>query len=177
MGTFDDIVAPLTSLGSYHLFAWGSLVGTELYQSFVMTKLCYLHLPRPQFTTLQRRVFPVYFSLQTGLVAATALTYPSGSILGLADNVVDATILGVTLGLSVLNAFVFGPRTSQAMVERAHQETRDGRRHDEVEGTISEAMKLLKRKFSRNHAMTIHLNFITIIATVVYGLRLGLKLA
>lgn len=52
---------------------------------------------------------------------ATALTYPPGSVLGLADNIPDATILGVTFGLSVLNNFVFGPRTSRAMVERVHQ--------------------------------------------------------
>ncbi len=134
----ENIFTPLKSLGGYHLVAWGSLLGAELYQvgmlcrwrtsvadyyqqSFVMTKLCYLHLPRPQFTTLQKRVFPVYFNIQTGLVIATALTYPSGSVLGLADNIPDAVILGVTFGLSVLNKFVFGPRTSRAMVERAHQ--------------------------------------------------------
>lgn len=49
------------------------------------------------------------------------LTYPSGSIVGLASNVADAAILGVTLGLSVLNASLFGPRTSRAMVEKNHQ--------------------------------------------------------
>ena len=49
------------------------------------------------------------------------LTYPSGSIVGLASNIADATVLGVILGLSVLNAFSFGPRTSRAMVEKNHQ--------------------------------------------------------
>jgi len=133
-----SILTPLTSLGSYHLIAWGSLLGTELYQvrmlscwrapvtdhcqqSFVMTKLCYIHLPRPQFTILQKRVFPVYFNIQTGLVVATALTYPPGSVLGLAKNIPDVGLLGVIFGLSLLNKFVYGPRTSQAMVERAHQ--------------------------------------------------------
>lgn len=87
----------------------------------MMTKLCYIHLPRPQFTTLQKRVFPVYFNIQTGLVLAAVLTYPSGSMLGLINNVADVVILGATFGLSVLNMFVFGPRTSKAMVDRIHQ--------------------------------------------------------
>ncbi|KAE8440914.1 hypothetical protein EG329_006335 [Mollisiaceae sp. DMI_Dod_QoI] len=170
----ESILTPLTSLGSYHLIAWGSLLGTELYQSFVMTKLCYIHLPRPQFTTLQKRVFPVYFNIQTGLVVATALTYPPGSVLSLATNIPDAVLLGVIFGLSLLNKFVYGPRTSQVMVERAHQETRDGQRHTDG---VSNEMVLLKRRFSFNHAMSIHLNFIAIIGAVLYGLRLGSNIA
>ncbi|KAE9374120.1 hypothetical protein N431DRAFT_481418 [Stipitochalara longipes BDJ] len=169
-----SILTPLTSLGSYHLVAWGSLLGTEIYQSFVITKLCYNHLPRPQFTMLQKRVFPVYFNIQTGLVAAAALTYPPESVLGLAKNIPDTILLGVTFGLSLLNKFVYGPRTSQAMVEKAHQETRDGQRHTDG---VSKEMALLKRKFSFNHAMSIHLNLIVIICTVLYGLRLGSKIA
>jgi hypothetical protein len=88
-----------------------------------MTKLCYIHLPYPQFTTLQKRIFPIYFTLQTTLVAATVVTYPSGSLLALAANRGDAVILGVTFGVSMLNLFVFGPRTSELMVEKSHQGT------------------------------------------------------
>ncbi|KAH8663616.1 hypothetical protein BGZ60DRAFT_432753 [Tricladium varicosporioides] len=171
-----EFLKSLTYLGSYHLIAWGSLLGTELYQSFVMTKLCYVHLPRPQFTTLQKRVFPVYFNIQTGLALATALTYPSGSVVGLIDNTTDVIILGVTFGLSVLNMFVYGPRTSKAMVERVHQETRDGVKPTEGAGEISEEMKLIRRRFSRNHAMSIHLNLLAILGTAAYGIRLGSKL-
>lgn len=36
--------------------------------------------------------------------------------------------------------------------------------------------KRLKREFSRNHAMTIHLNLVSVGAMVVYGWRLGGKL-
>jgi hypothetical protein len=89
-----------------------------------MTKLCYIYLPRPQFTSLQKRIFPVYFALQTTLVAATAVSYPSGSLLALVENKIDAAIFGVILGISTLNWFVFGPRISQLMVERTHQGTK-----------------------------------------------------
>lgn len=90
-------------------------------QSFLMTKLCYLYLPRPQFTSLQKRIFPVYFALQTTLTAATVVTYPSGSLFALIENKLDAATLGTTLGITLLNWLVFGPRTSQSMVKRTHQ--------------------------------------------------------
>ena len=92
-----------------------------LSQSFLMTKLCYVYLPRPQFTSLQKRVFPVYFALQTTLTAVTAVTYPPNSLLTLAENRVDAALLGAKLAISTFNLFVFGPKTSQLMMKRSHQ--------------------------------------------------------
>jgi hypothetical protein len=83
--------------------------------------VCYLYLPRPQFTTLQKRVFPIYFSIETALAVATALTYPPGSAFALPSNRVDLSLLALTLGMSVLNLFTYGPKTIKAMVQRSHQ--------------------------------------------------------
>ena len=94
---------------------------TTFSQSFVVTRLCHLYLPRAQFIIIQKRIFPIYFASQSALVAATAVTYPSGSLLALVENRVDAIVLGVILGISVLNSLVFGPRTSQLTTERSHQ--------------------------------------------------------
>ncbi|KAH8660047.1 hypothetical protein BX600DRAFT_522785 [Xylariales sp. PMI_506] len=115
------LLTTLITLRSYHLIAWGSLLGTQMYQTFVMTKACYLYLPRPQFTTLQKRVFPIYFAIETALTVATALTYPAGSIVALLSSGVDLALLGITLGTSGLNLLVYGPRTTEAMVARTHQ--------------------------------------------------------
>jgi hypothetical protein len=52
-------------------------------------------------------------------------------------------------------------------------ETRDGNRHDD--DGIGEEMRLLNRKFSRQHAMSIHLNLLAIFATIGYGIRLSLN--
>jgi hypothetical protein len=53
--------------------------------------------------------------------------------------------------------------------------TRDA--HLELEaGATSDEMKKLNRSFSRAHAMSIHLNLLTIGATLLYGWRLGTKL-
>ena len=90
-------------------------------QTFVMTKVCYLYLPRPQFTTLQKRIFPLYFGIETALAATTAATYPSGSILALASHHLDSALLGLTLAMSGLNLLVYGPKTIVAMVHRSHQ--------------------------------------------------------
>ena len=54
------------------------------------------------------------------------------------------------------------------------QATRDGKA--QLNGTTSDEMKILNRKFSRAHAMSIHLNLITIGATIWYGLRLASNL-
>jgi hypothetical protein len=42
---------------------------------------------------------------------------------------------------------------------------------------LSVDMKRLRRVFSRNHAMCIHLNLVSIGAMVVYGWRLARRLA
>jgi hypothetical protein len=68
--------------------------------------------------TLQRKVFPVYFAIETVLVMATAVTYPGGSILALSHNNVDLALLGVALGTSGLNLLVYGPKTAEALKNR-----------------------------------------------------------
>ncbi|KIN06897.1 hypothetical protein OIDMADRAFT_15946 [Oidiodendron maius Zn] len=173
------LLTALTKLSSYHLLAWGSLLGMQLYQTFVMTKVCYLYLPRPQFTTLQKRIFPLYFGIETALAAATAATYPSGSIWALASHHLNSALLGLTLAMSGLNLLVYGPKTIEAMVHRSHQKTREALRSSTtVTGnSTSEEMHLARRQFSRNHAMSIHLNLIGVISTVVYGVSLSSRMA
>lgn len=90
-------------------------------QSFVMTKICFQALPMPQFTTLQKKVFPIYFKLQVGLLALTAATHPPLSLLSLSKHWWEYVPLAVALGVSGLNLVVYGPRTEKVMIERVHQ--------------------------------------------------------
>ncbi|ERF73282.1 hypothetical protein EPUS_03114 [Endocarpon pusillum Z07020] len=155
-----------------------------------MTKLCFRYLPRPQFTNLNKHVFPVYFSLQLGLVLLTAATYPPQSLLSLVrqGHWSEYMPLALNVLMAALNAGVYGPRTLKLMVERTHQETRDGARkarpdvpaqdrelpeQQQTDTVVSDAMRLLKRTFSTSHAMAIHLNMIAMIATVWYGFSLA----
>lgn len=69
----------------------------------------------------------------------------------------------------------YGPRTSGIMVERVHQETRDGRKHNDVVDQSKE-MQAVNRRFSRAHAMAIHMNLLTIVCTLWYGASLASRL-
>ena len=53
-------------------------------------------------------------------------------------------------------------------------ETRDGRKFNDPE--VSDEMRARNRAFSKYHAMTIHLNLISMGATLLYGVRLASKL-
>lgn len=180
-----------TLLPRFHLLFYSTLLGTSLFQTFVITKISFQALPRPAFITLQKRLFPVYFRAQTLLLVLTAATLPLPRVLT-ADGVLFA-VAGVT---AVGNLVVYEPRTRGAMgrgkrvelcrcwavgavmadgfVEKGHGTTRQGADSREAE-TLE--MKRLKREFSRNHAMTIHLNLVSVGAMVVYGWRLGGKLS
>ncbi|KAI8957425.1 hypothetical protein F5Y11DRAFT_339731 [Daldinia sp. FL1419] len=167
--------SPAIFLAPMHLLSYSALLGMELYQSFVMTKVCYQELPRSAFTTLQKRIFPLYFRAQTLLLLLTAATIPPYGPITLQSSKGNWTPFAVAGATAILNFTVYGPRTRQIMIDRIHQETRDGRKSNDP-GEISDDMRALNRAFSRNHAMSIHLNLITIGATLWWGVRLALRL-
>lgn len=70
--------------------------------------------------SLQRHVFPTYFAAATALAVATAVTYPAGSVAGLAEDRVELGLLTATIGMSALNLLVYGPKTLGAMKTRTH---------------------------------------------------------
>ncbi|OAL51775.1 hypothetical protein IQ07DRAFT_586126 [Pyrenochaeta sp. DS3sAY3a] len=158
-----------------HLLAYSTLLGTELYQSFVMTKVAFVALPRLAFTTLQKSVFPVYFQSQSLLILLVAATVPPfgpASMVKEKNDWISLAVMSVTAGLNLL---VYGPRTKDVMIERIHQATRDAKLELGA-GMKSDEMKKLDRSFSKAHAMSIHLNLITIGATLWYGWRLSSRL-
>ncbi|KAF3386171.1 hypothetical protein F1880_001332 [Penicillium rolfsii] len=160
------------SLLPYHLLSYGALLGTEMYQSFVNTKLCFQALPMREFLVLQKRIFPVYFKCQVGLAALTAATHPPYSLLSLVKDPWSAVPLAVVLVTGSLNWFVYGPRTTTAsLVRRALGETED-KQADAKEGKLHQA----NRNFAINHAMSIHLNAIALVATIGYCFSLSSSL-
>ncbi|OTB02939.1 hypothetical protein M426DRAFT_74278 [Hypoxylon sp. CI-4A] len=166
--------SPATFLAPVHLLSYSTLLGMQLYQSFVMTKISYQALPRSSFTTLQKRVFPMYFRGQSLLLLLTAITIPPNGPFTLhasKSNWIPFAIAGAT---ALLNLLVYGPRTRQVMIDRIHQETRDGGKLSQ--SNPSDDMKTLNKSFSRNHAMSIHLNLVTIGALIWWGIKLASKL-
>lgn len=111
---FAQVLPPL------HLLAYSTLLGTELYQSFVMTKLAYQALPRSAFTSLQKRVFPIYFRGQTLLLGLVALTLPTQGPRALVNRS-NLIAFGVASATAILNLVIYGPKTQRLMIERVHQ--------------------------------------------------------
>jgi hypothetical protein len=144
----------------------------------------YKVLPRPQFATLQSALFPIYFSMQTALPVILALTFPGertaigrmpSSISGVLEpssqtHVVTPLAIMFVTGLA--NLVYIGPKTTQIMRERKHQETRDGKKSYDA-GEHSEAMQALNKKFGIAHGVSSLVNLVGCFATLWYGFYLA----
>ncbi|CAG8977952.1 hypothetical protein HYALB_00001833 [Hymenoscyphus albidus] len=176
--TILHLFSPFKNPAPYHLLTYSTLLGTSLYQAFILTKVCYKALSPSSFTTLQKRVFPAYFILQTLLLLLTTVTFPPSGPVSLIHEKGDGIPLGIVSLMAILNLFIYGPRTGRTMVERIHQvvdlETRDGRKFNEV--NVSVEMQAKKKASPRAHAMCIHLNLLAVLATGWYGVRLASRL-
>lgn len=119
--TILSTLSPLANLAPYHLLTYGTLLGTSLYQTFIITKVSYNALPISAFTTLQKRIFPVYFKTQSLLLVLTALTVPPYGLVSLFRSKADWIPLVAASSFAMLNLFLCGPRTRKMMIERIHQ--------------------------------------------------------
>ncbi|KAK1993236.1 hypothetical protein LX36DRAFT_693818 [Colletotrichum falcatum] len=172
-----DITLPafMTNVAPYHTISYAILLGTSVFQTFVNAKICHSQLPRSAFTTLQKRLFPVYFRCQAVLLVLTVVTFPPDGPLSLLRQKRDWIPLATAGLTTIANLFVFGPTTRQAMIGRIHQETRDAKRPGAVDEP-SPDMNAVRRRFSFSHAMSIHLNLVGIFGLVWYGISLASKL-
>lgn len=123
----------------YHILSYSTLLGSNLFQTFMNGPIAYKALPRPQFSTLQQAIFPPYFAFQTALPVVLALTFPGERIAAAAgigearqnagyrgllhpDNTWSALVpIGLMFVTSALNLLVLGPATTKVMRERKHQ--------------------------------------------------------
>lgn len=167
--------------------SYGTLLGSEIFQSFIGGVTAFRTLPRPQFASLQSALFPIYFGMQTALPIVLALTFPSertavgNSASGFAGILEPANRLHVLTPISIifvsglLNAAWIGPLTTKTMRERKHQETKDGKKSYDA-GPHSPEMQALNKKFGQLHGASTLVNLFGIIATLWYGFYLGDRL-
>lgn len=85
-------------------------------------------LPRPQFSLLQQKIFPIYFGMQTALPAVLALTYPGvGTASGIQGVFVEANQSSVLAPLATMfitglaNMVLLRPATAKIMKARKLQ--------------------------------------------------------
>ncbi|KAJ5103792.1 hypothetical protein N7532_004321 [Penicillium argentinense] len=166
----------------YHILSYGTLLGTQFFQSFVGGIVAFRALPRPQFATLQTAIFPVYFSMQTALPVVVALTASrGGQTLGLSgllapENRVNTFLPMATVAITgLVNLLVLRPMTTDVMMKRKDQEILDGKKSYE-RGPHSKEMMALNKKFGRVHGMSSLVNLASLIATIAYGVVMSKKL-
>ncbi|KAI1374545.1 hypothetical protein F4677DRAFT_425379 [Hypoxylon crocopeplum] len=176
----------LFSLAPYHVLSYGTLLGTQVFHTFINSVASFKVLERPQFAILQRAVFPSYFGIQAAVPVVLALTYPGsksafGASSGLAGVFHESNRWGVLLPLGTI--FVAGlanltyllPETNKITAKRRDQEKKDGKAS--YEGPpYSNEMSALNKEFGQLHGISSLINLVTLFATVVYGVNLSSRL-
>ncbi|KAF2125887.1 hypothetical protein P153DRAFT_259968, partial [Dothidotthia symphoricarpi CBS 119687] len=184
-------LASFKSPTTYHLLSYGTLLGSTLFQSFVSGIVAFRVLPRPQFSTLQKHTFPVYFTLQTITPIVMLLTHPSGprrllstlpllnslvspsaSVLASSKDSLSAWLIATMAITGLLNWVYVGPKTTQVMGLRKHQETRDGKKSYDA-GPHSKEMQALNKQFGVLHGVSSLVNLVGLVGMVWYGAVLG----
>ncbi|OAK99281.1 hypothetical protein IQ06DRAFT_336855 [Phaeosphaeriaceae sp. SRC1lsM3a] len=169
MSSLSTFKSPAT----YHILSYGTLLGSTLFQSFIGGITAYRALPRAQFSSLQKAIFPPYFALQTITPLALWLTHPR-SLLH-ASSPADSTslyLIGTMFVTALANLVYIGPQTTEVMRLRKHQETRDGKKSWD-EGPHSSEMEALNKRFSVLHGVSSLVNMVGLGAMVWYGAVLG----
>ncbi|GAB7322434.1 hypothetical protein MBLNU13_g03377t1 [Cladosporium sp. NU13] len=173
----------------YHILTYGTLLGSNLFQTFLGGPLAFKALPRPSFSTLQQAIFPPYFTFQAALPILLALTWPGEKLaqVGGRELTQNSGFWGIlsennlmTAGMPVFlmfatsaaNLLVFGPATTKVMKERKHQETRDGKKYYDP-GEKSPEMKRLNASFGKLHGISSALNLLGTFAMLYYGATLA----
>ncbi|THX03179.1 hypothetical protein D6D13_07871 [Aureobasidium pullulans] len=182
----------VTDYKAYHILSYGSFLGATLFQSFIGGVVAFKVLPRPQFSTLQKATFPIFFALQSVLGLALMVTYPGEKLLGVGNQYVRENVgfrglladsnrwpvfvpLATIFVTSVLNSLIIGPATTKTMKERHHQETRDGKKYSDV-GPHSKAMEQLNKTFGMLHGVSTIINLTAFGCAIWYGFVLGERL-
>lgn len=152
-------LASLTDPKAYHILAYGTLLGTTFFQSFIAGPVAFKAIPRPAFAQLQTAVTPVFFGLQSVLPVLMAVTWPGEKLatVGMAEvrrnsgpkgllqseNIWTALVpMGLMLGTSLVNLLCLGPMTTKVMKERKHQ----GKIRRQVDCLSREALMMYSQK-------------------------------
>ncbi|KAM0425525.1 hypothetical protein ACHAPT_009314 [Fusarium lateritium] len=111
----------IASLAPFHLLSFSTLLGSQLYQTFIVTKVAFKNLPRNPYVNFQKHIFPIYFHGQALLLFLSAVTFPPYGPVSLVQHKSDWIPFTVSGVVSVLNLLVFGPRTKKLMLDRVEQ--------------------------------------------------------
>ncbi|KAI0386092.1 hypothetical protein F5Y04DRAFT_243339 [Hypomontagnella monticulosa] len=173
----------LFTFAPYQVLTYGTLLGTQVFHTFVNSTAAFKTLERPQFAVLQRALFPVYFGLQTTAPVVLALTYPGNNLVpsSLAGVLHESNRWGVLIPLGtmcaagLLNWAYLLPETNKITALRREQEKKDGKASYD-KPPHSKEMTALNKRFGKIHGISSMANLITLIATVLYGINISSRL-
>ncbi|RPA88088.1 hypothetical protein BJ508DRAFT_2531 [Ascobolus immersus RN42] len=171
----------LSNPAPYHVIAFGTLFGSQFFQTFIGGTTAFRALPRPQFSQLQSRVFPIYFGIQSFYPIILLITHPHFRFLDPLNSITTspslyAAIIPIGLGFlsGLVNSVLIGPKTQAVMRERKVLEAKEGRRYYETyDGGHSEDMKKVNKKFAKLHGISSALNLVSLVASTWYGNQLA----
>ncbi|KAJ7169490.1 hypothetical protein C8R46DRAFT_896230 [Mycena filopes] len=173
--------ATVTSLFSgpgLYLVAYGWLFGMSLWISFFGGVIAYKTLPRPQFSNLQHKTFPVYFLLSIVLASALLAVWTANHSAvrthyasPLVEEVAQAYALAFVILAQGSNYFVVGPLTSKTMFQRMRLEKEEGKSYSE--SGVSDDMRALTRRFGMLHGVSSLANLGAVVALIFHGLWIG----
>jgi len=159
-------------------YAW--LFGMSIWITFFGGVIAYKSLPRPMFSILQHRTFPVYFVttifLSAGMLGLWVQSHPAVQIPAHAlrpdiADVAQAYALATVFLSQSLNYFVVGPLTSRIMFQRQKLEKEEGKSYNEP--NVSAEMKALNAKFGSLHGISSLANMGAVLALGFHGLWIG----
>ncbi|PHH54480.1 putative mitochondrial outer membrane protein YPR098C [Ceratocystis fimbriata CBS 114723] len=175
----------LFSVAPYHIISYGTLLGTTFFHSFVNGIIMFRTLQRPDFSAVQRKIFPIYFSAQTFIPLFLALTFPASKLRGIAGGLAGIfhdsnhwtalAPLAAMLTCGAANLLVMEPLVTQCMADRWAQEKKDGKRSYDP-APHSDEMSALNKRFGKLHGISSIFNLGSFVATVAYGFDIARRL-
>lgn len=155
-----------------HVLAYGSLLGTLIFNTFIVGLTMFANMPRQMFGRVQAKMFPKYFSLTTAALLILLAGHWLYSPAGLSAAAPGVTPLLWAVGLNVVNLLFIEPYVTKMMFERYDLENK-GSKTAEDEAQI----KSLYKKFGAWHGVSSLNNLGVLAATVAYGWVIAGKLA
>lgn len=158
-----------TSASTIHVLSYGTLLGTTLFQTFIVGPVQFTTIPRQQFGNIQAKLTPIYFGIQ--VVTAAACYFTVSDTTGTYN---ELLALGVTALGSLINLLLVGPKTTSIMQRRHKMERLTNTKYDDVE--VSDEMRKVNRQFNVMHSVGATINVVSVVALLAHGIHLGHKL-
>lgn len=146
---FSSYLSYAGSPSTIHILSYSILTGTTLWHSFLGGPIAYKTLPRQQFGTLQGRLFPPFFAVQTITAAVCFAT----SFYSVSATYNELVALGGIAVSGLLNLMVVGPWTTVPLTPDICMIETDGvgNHEREAQTRTGDEFKIYGRQYQRRH--------------------------